>query len=92
MADRLQRSALKAASKLAFGSGTGSAKMLRRAAEWAAGYLSQLRHDLAIATAIGLVEQERYRRLDALRGRALLYTWKLILPDLPPEDLPEMPM
>jgi hypothetical protein len=86
LADCLQRSALKAASKLAFGSGTGSRKMLRHAAEWSAGYLSKLCHDLALATALGLVERERARELDALRGRATFYVWKLILPDLPPDD------
>jgi hypothetical protein len=92
MADRLQRTALKSASKLAFGSGTGSQKRLRRAAEWSAGYLSQLGHDLAVATALGLVEPQHYQRLDALRGRATFYVWRLILPDPPPEAPPEMLM
>jgi hypothetical protein len=90
LADGLQRSALRAAGKLAFGRGTGSKRMLRHAAERAAGHLSKVGHDLAIAAALGLIEKERYQELDALRGRANFYVWKLILPDLPAEaDDPE---
>ncbi len=75
---RLHRSALRAVGRIAFGSGTRSRGMFRRAAERAAGHLSEFAYQLAIAQARGVVPAHVAERLAALRGRASFYTWQLL--------------
>jgi four helix bundle protein len=82
-AARLHRSALRAVGRIAFGSGTRSPRMFRRAAERAAGHLSEFAYQLAIAQAQGAVPSEVADRLAALRGRASFYTWQLLETLLP---------
>jgi four helix bundle protein len=77
-AARLHRSALRAVGRIAFGSGTRSRRMFRRAAEQAAGHLSEFAYQLAIAQARGVLPAEVADRLAALRGRASCYTWQLL--------------
>ena len=75
---RLHRSALRAVGRIAFGSGTRSRQMFRRAAERAAGHLSEFAYQLAIAQTRGVVPTDVADRLAALRGRASFYTWQLL--------------
>jgi hypothetical protein len=91
-ANRLRYLALRAAGKLAFGSGTGSRTMLRHAAEYSAGHLTELGHDLVMTEATGLLSKDRCERLQALCGRAHFYVLKHILPPvLPPDTDPQSP-
>jgi hypothetical protein len=80
---RLHRSALRAVGRIAFGSGTRSRRMFRRAAERAAGHLAEFAYQLAVAQAQGVVPAEVADRLAALRGRASFYTWQLLETLLP---------
>jgi four helix bundle protein len=75
---RLHRTALRAVGRIAFGSGTRSRKMFRRALERAAGHLSEFAYQLAVAQARGVLTQPVADRLGALRGRASFYTWQLL--------------
>lgn len=75
---RLRYIALRAAGKLAFGSGTRNRRMFQRAAERSAGYLSEFAYHLAFARVMGLLSEENCKRLDALRGRAAFYTFQLL--------------
>lgn len=75
---RLRYTALRAAAKLAFGSGTRHRRMFQRSAERSAGFLSEFAYHLAFARVMGLMSEETCTRLDALRGRAAFYTWQLL--------------
>ena len=90
IADRLRLAALLSASKLARGAGTGNERMFRQCAELSAGYLSEIAYFLSLARAMGLMPEETWRELDALRGRASFYVWKHVLPK-PPKDVPDLP-
>ncbi len=90
--ERLRYLALRAAGKIAFGSGTGSRTMLRRSAELSAGWLTELAYDLDLAEVMGVISRESCERLNALCGRAQFYVMKLVLPpELPPDAGPLPP-
>ncbi len=76
--DRLSRTALTAAGKIAFGSGSRNRKMLLWGVQRAAGALSEFAYHLSIANVMGVLPEATCKRLGALRGRAAFYTWQLL--------------
>jgi hypothetical protein len=84
----LGHTSLRAAAKLAFGSGSRNRNLLRRSAEWSAGYLTEFGYHLAVARVTGLLPEDLCTKLDALRGRAAFYTGQLLdhLPPRPPAE------
>lgn len=75
---QLRWTAMRAAAKLAFGTGTRDRKMFRHAAGWSAGYLAEFAYHLSLARAMGVLAEAAAQRVDALRGRATFYTWQLL--------------
>jgi four helix bundle protein len=79
----LRLAALLAPAKLAHGSARGSTKAFQRFVDLTLGYLSEISYNLELARAIGTIPEDTVKELDALRGRAAFYTWKLYLSLLP---------
>lgn len=84
--DGLRRAAMMAPAKLANGAGRRHRGMVRRSVDLAAGFLSELAYGLRLARELGLLAEEKWQELDALRGRAAFYTWKLYLSLMPKPD------
>lgn len=74
----LQWTALRAAGKIAFGSGTRNRRMFLHAMERSCGFLSEFRYHLSLARVTGLLAEATCTRLDALRGRAAFYGRQLL--------------
>lgn len=86
---RLRHVAMMAPAKLANGAGRQHRGMFRRCVDLAAGFLSELAYLLRVARDLGVLSEEKWQELDALRGRAAFYTWKLYLSLMPkPEEDP----
>jgi four helix bundle protein len=75
----LRRTALKAAGRLARGAGIQHRKAFAACVDLAAGYLAEFAYHLRFARDTGVLRREVWQELDALRGRAAFYTWKLYL-------------
>jgi four helix bundle protein len=76
--ERLRYTAMRAASKIAFGSGTGHRKMFMRAVMYSAGYLAEFTYHLTMARVMGILPERACSQLDGLRGRATFYTRRLL--------------
>ena len=74
----LVRSAILAPAKIARGSGTRSRRMFLQCVGLAAGHLAELAYYLRLANDLGVLPEDKWQELDALRGRASFYTWKLL--------------
>jgi four helix bundle protein len=74
----LVRSAILAPAKIARGSGTRSRRMFLQCVALAAGHLAELAYYLRLANDLGVLPADKWQELDALRGRAAFYTWKLL--------------
>lgn len=68
----------RAAAKLAFGSGTRNRKLFRMAVARSAGFLGEFGYWLSVTRVMGVLPENVFKELDALRGRASFYTWQLL--------------
>ena len=84
LAHRMRFVSLRAASRIARGTGNASRVSLARCAGAALNYLSELAFLLGMVRALGLMPDDQWCTLDALRGRATFYTGKVAF-GRPPE-------
>ncbi len=75
-----------APAKLAHGSSRRSRKTFRRFVEIAIGCLAELGYHVRLAGQVGLLSNSTVQRLDAQRGRAAFYAWKLYVSLAPTPD------
>lgn len=80
---QLRHVALMAPAKLAHGAARQQRGTVRRCVDLAAGFLAELAYLLRVAREFGLLGNGQWQELDALRGRAAFYTWKLYLSLVP---------
>jgi hypothetical protein len=85
---RLNYTSLRAAGKIAFGAGCGNRRMFLYAVQRSAGFLAEFGYYLSLARVMGVLTDQVWKRLDALRGRAAFYTWQLLesLTRVPPGE------
>jgi four helix bundle protein len=76
---QLWSAALIASSRIARGSGFRNRRMFWAAADRSLGALSEIAYHLNMADGLSLISKEDHQRLESLRGRAVFYTFKLVL-------------
>ena len=86
LAHRMRFVSLRAAARLARGTGNGSRVTLARCAESSLNYLSELAFLLSMVRALGAMPDDVWCPLDALRGRATFYTFKVAFGGQPEPD------
>lgn len=74
----LVRAAILAPAKIARGWGTHQRRMFLHCVAMASGHLAELSDYLRLAHETGLLPAEKWKELDAIRGRAAFYTGKLL--------------
>jgi four helix bundle protein len=77
LAAKLQSSAIVAASRIARGSGFGSAQMFSRCVDRTAAALAEFAAYLELARDLEYLPADDHRELESLGGRALFYVMKL---------------
>jgi len=75
----VMRTAILATAKIARGSGAHHRRMFQRCVDLAAGHLGELGYHLMMAREFGVLPPEKWKEFDALRGRAVFYTFKLYI-------------
>ena len=81
---RMRVTAVRAAARIAFGSGSGRTRTLCVAAGQAAGYLSEFGYHLSLVRVMGVLADGVCARLEHLRARAAEHTEQLMAPPEPP--------
>lgn len=77
LAAQVRRAALSAPTNIAEGSAKSGRREFRRYLDIALGSLSEVSYLLRFSRDRGILEQERFLQLDALRNRAGQLTWRL---------------
>lgn len=83
---QLRLAAILAPAKLAHGSARRSRRVFQRFVELVLGYLAEVSYYLRVARELGLLPEQAVRQLNAQRGRATFYAWKLYLSLAPSPD------
>lgn len=84
---RMRLTSVRAAARIAFGSGSGRVKTLCLAAAHAAGYLSEFGYHLSLVRVMGVLSDGVCARLEHLRARAVEHTEQLMVPREPPSGV-----